>query len=193
VILSGKAILKRLTAVAPISTPSGVARVKEAIDEGKIVISPFPDISEIPSTSLTLEIGKIQEPLIPSTSKWICVDFSQPETRKEADRSFRMFTAEKFYLHPGVHNFARVTTKQFIGIPNDLLGLIAVKEEFKKYGLGLIGGISIVSPGFMGEIELDIINSGNRPIVLSLGLPLFQLVFELLSNPVISTLKKYAL
>jgi deoxycytidine triphosphate deaminase len=185
VILSGKAILKRLAMVAPISTPPGLARVKEVIDEGKIVISPFPDISKIPSTSLTLEIGKIQEPLIPSTSKWTSVDFSQPETLKEADRGFRMFTEEKFYLRPGAYNFARVTTKQFIGIPNDLSGLIAVKEEFRKYGLGLIGGNSIIPPGFMGEIELDIINSGNRSIVLSLGLPLFQLVFELLSNPVI--------
>jgi dCTP deaminase len=182
VILSGKALLKRLNEVVPVS-PFGWAELKRAINEGKIVISP--PTSEISSTSLTLEIGKIQEPLIPSTSKWICVDFSQPETLKEADRSFRMFNREKFYLHPGVHNFARITTKQFVGIPNDLLGFISVKEEFKKYGLGLIGGISIIPPGFMGEIELDIINSGNRPIVLSLGLPLFQLVFELLSNPVI--------
>lgn len=159
--------------------------IKELIDRGRIVIEPFPEIGRrkiARAVSLPLEIGEIQEPQIPVTSKWICVDFSQPETLKEADRSFRPFEKEKFYLHPGVHNFARVETKQFLGISNDLLGEITVKEEFRKYGLALIGGVNYLPPGFMGTVTVDIINSGNRPIVLSLGLPIFEVRFQLLSS-----------
>jgi len=183
-IISGNALLKRLAMVAPLRTDT-LDVVKELMDKGQIVISPFPDISKIlRAVSLTMEIGEIKEPKIPSTSQWICIDFSQLETLKEADKSFSPFKGEKFYLHPGVHNFARIETKQFLGIPNDLLGEITVKEEFRKYGLSLIGGINYLPPRFMGRVTADITNSGNRPIVLSVGLPIFEARFHLLSSPI---------
>jgi len=181
VIFSGNALLKRL------AMPPRSREIKELIDRGQIVIEPFPKIGRekiARVASLPLEIGEIREPEIPSTSKWICIDFSQEETLKEADRSFRPFKGEKFYLHPGVHNFARAETKQFLGIPNDLLGEITVKEEFRKYGLAIIGGVNYVPPRFMGTVTADITNSGNRPIVLSVGLPIFEARFHLLSSPI---------
>ena len=180
-ILSGSALLKRL------AMPPRSREIKELIDRGQIVIAPFPNIERekiAKATSLHLEIGEIQVPLIPSTSKWICIDFSQVETLKEADKSFRPFEGEKCYFHPGVHNFARVKTKQFLGIPNDLLGEVTVKEEFRRYGLALIGGVNYVPTRFMGTVTADIINSGNRPIVLSVGLPIFEIRFHLLSSPI---------
>ena len=170
--------------VAPLRTDT-LETVKELMNKGQIVISPFPDISKIlGATSLIMEIGEIREPEIPSTSKWICIDFSQVETLKEADRSFRPFKGEKLYLHPGVYNFVRAETKQFLGVPNDLLGEITIKEEFRKYGLALIGGVNYLPPRFMGTVTADIINSGNRPIVLSVGLPIFEIRFHLLSSPI---------
>jgi len=181
VIFSGNALLKRL------AMPPRSREIKELINKGLIVIEPFPKIGRkkiAKATALPLEIGEIQEPEIPSTSQWICIDFSQVETLKEAEKSFRLFKGEKFYLHPGVHNFARIEAKQFLGIPNDLIGEITIKEEFRKYGLVLTGGINYLPPRFMGTVTADLINSGNRPIVLSVGLPIFEARFHLLSSPI---------
>lgn len=181
-IISGQHLIERLAMVSPVH-PGTLDVVREAMNNGKIVVSPFPHTSKMLSSfSLTLEIGKIYEPQIPSTVSEICVDFSKPDTLEIADKGFRLYEKEKFYLHPGVHNFARVETKHFLGVPNDLLGQITLKKEFTAYGLTIIGGITYIQPGFMGRATLDIKNDGNRPIALSIGLPVFEMTFETLSS-----------
>ena len=180
-ILSGKEILERLTMVAPVSTPAGLERVKELINEGKVVISPFPDISKMLEVlSLELEIGKIKIPESPGFLKEICIDFSRPETLKE---KFEISDKEQVFLHPNPRDFLRVETRQFLGIPADLVAQIGIGSKFATHGLEIIGEPAYLLPGFVGKVDLNIKNSGNRPIVLSPGLPIFQLVFELLSSP----------
>jgi len=180
VILSGKEISKRLAMVVPVDTPAGLERIRELINEGKIVISPFPNISKIlEAVFLDLEIGKIKIPESPGILKEICVDFSQPESLKER---FEIYDKEKVFLHPNPREFLRIETRQFLGIPTDLLTQVTIRREFTKYGLEIIGEPVYLSPGFIGRLELNIKNCGNRPIALFHGLPIFQAMFELLSS-----------
>lgn len=177
VIISGKDLVERLAMVAPLS-PEGLDRVSELINEGKIVISPFPDISGILKVfSLDFEIGKIKIPESPGMFKEICVDFSRPETLKE---NFEIYDKEKIFLHP--KDFLRIETRQFLGIPTNLLAQVTIKRELAKYGLGIIGEPVYLSPGFIGRVEVDVNNHGNRPIALSQGLAIFQVMFEQLTS-----------
>lgn len=166
-------------------------RIQRLLNKGKIIIAEMHhDITSgswfnpeklLGPCSLTLEIGKMKIPENPSTRSEICVDFSQPKSLKE---KFEISSEEKIFLHPSPRTFLRIETKQLLGIPTDLIAQVTIKKEFARYGLEIIGGTIFLKPGFIGRVALNVKNSGNRPIALSPGLPIFQARFELLSSPV---------
>jgi deoxycytidine triphosphate deaminase len=177
VIFSGREILKRVTVI----TQDDFVKAKQLLKEGKIIVYPFPDTNKISKgISLELEIGKIKIPESPGFLKEICIDFTRSETLEE---KFEISDKEKVFLHPNPRDFLRVETRQFLGIPADLVAQIVIGSKFATYGLEIIGEPAYLLPGFIGKVELNIKNSGNRPIALSPGLPIFQVIFELLSSP----------
>jgi len=165
-------------------------RIIKALSNGRIIIAEESDREHIPERwynpkkllgpyFLNLEIGKIKIPESPGMLKEICIDFSQPESLKER---FEIYDKERVFLHPNLREFLRIETRQFLGIPTDLVAQVTIKREFARYGLEIIGEPVFLQPGFIGRIELNIRNCGNRPIALFLGLPIFQAMFELLSS-----------
>jgi len=178
-IFSKKNILDRLTTIEELKSQE--IEIEDALRSGKIVVDqPVPKIREILGPYfLVLPIGKIEIPENPSIRSEICVDFTQPKTLGE---KFETFNQEKVFLHPNPRTFLRITAKRLLGIPTDLIGQVTIKREFAKYGLGIIGGTILLEPGFIGRAIADVKNFGNRPMTLTLELPIFQLTFQLLSS-----------
>lgn len=178
-IFSKKNILDRLTTIEELKSQE--IEIEDVLRKGKIIFDPFLKIL-LGSYFLSLEIGKIQIPEDPGASPVQYVDFSKPEILKEIDREFRLPSKEEVFLHTNPKDFLRIETRQFLGIPTDLIAQVTLEKEFMRYGLEIIGGAVLLEPGFVGKVVVDVKNSGNRPIAIVLGLPVFQVTFELLSS-----------
>lgn len=72
--------------------------------------------------------------------------------------------------------FALLTTKETLHIPNDLIAFISIKFSQKIRGLVNISGFH-VDPGFKGILKFSVYNAGGHDIVLTEGCPLFLIWF----------------
>jgi dCTP deaminase len=77
-------------------------------------------------------------------------------------------------IEPG--EFAVLTTKEYVYVPGDLVGLISVKYSYKQRGLVNVSGFH-VDPGFFGRLLFTVYNAGPQDIVLRAGEPIFLIMF----------------
>jgi dCTP deaminase len=82
-------------------------------------------------------------------------------------------------IRPG--EFGILTTFEYIHVPDNLLGLISLRFNYKKLGLVNISGFH-VDPGFTGRIIFSVFNTGPRDVVLRLKEPVFMIMFERLDK-----------
>lgn len=82
-------------------------------------------------------------------------------------------------IAPG--QFAILTTYEELSIPNDVLGLIAVRTRYKLQGLVNISGFH-VDPTFVGKLIFAVQNVGPSDIRLKFGEPTFSIFFSVLSS-----------
>ena len=69
-------------------------------------------------------------------------------------------------ISPG--DFALLITKEWIEIPDDCMGFIAMKSKHKLSGLINISGFH-VDPGFKGRLKFSVYNAGSGDVVLKRG------------------------
>jgi dCTP deaminase len=77
--------------------------------------------------------------------------------------------------------FGILTTFEDIKMPDDLLGMIAVRTRFKLQGLVNISGFH-VDPSFEGKLIFAVQNVGPSDIRLKYGEPTFSIFFATLTN-----------
>ena len=177
--------------------PDGLRR---ALRDGKIIIEPFPDDLEKRLGSVSLDLGMDKTIWLPGTSEeaydrirdkvisvtWLelkVVDFSQPE-QDFGENKKRDLSTEEFLLRPGETILA--TTQEVLMLPIDLMGRIVGRSRVARYGLSVSVEAPKIDPGFIGKVVLEISHRGKigtQPIHLSPGLPLCQIIFEVLSSP----------
>jgi dCTP deaminase len=95
---------------------------------------------------------------------------TRPESSTESKLS--LSTGDRISIHPG--QIAALLTQETIHLPNNVLGFISIKFQFKKGGLVNVSGFH-VDPGYDGKLLFLVYNAGPRPIVLSRGRPTFML------------------
>lgn len=88
---------------------------------------------------------------------------------------------ERFILHPDELVLA-ATTEYFV-LPNDIRGQVASRSSQGRLGLVSVTA-SMVQPGTMGCITLELVNQGQTPIALTVGERVAQIDFERMINPV---------
>ncbi|MBS7644773.1 dCTP deaminase [Candidatus Bathyarchaeota archaeon] len=71
-------------------------------------------------------------------------------------------------------------TLERIGVPLDLAGILHLRSSFVREGL--IGGLSLVDPGFKGQLTIALYNAGDAIISISRGEPFIQASFIELSR-----------
>lgn len=69
-----------------------------------------------------------------------------------------------FVLHPG--EFALARTYEIVGIPSDLVGHLHGRSSRARQGIIVHATASIIDPGFLGYITLELANFGSVPVEL---------------------------
>ena len=89
---------------------------------------------------------------------------------------------DKFVLQRG--EFVLASTVERITLPDDILAHVHGKSTLGRCALLVHATAGLVDPGWDGTITLELRNIGPRPILLSTGMPICQLMFERLDRPV---------
>lgn len=87
---------------------------------------------------------------------------------------------KKLILHP--HQFVLGSTLEYLRFPNDLLGYVIGRSSWGRLGL-VIATATLVNPGFVGVITLELVNIGDTPITLYPGIRIAQLAIHKLTTP----------
>jgi dCTP deaminase len=86
-----------------------------------------------------------------------------------------------FTLHPG--DLALGITQEFIALPKDVMAFVEGRSGLGRLGL-FVATATQVAPGFHGVIVLELANAGTVPLELQPGLPIAQLIFQVMTDPV---------
>lgn len=78
----------------------------------------------------------------------------------------------EFVLHPG--QLVLGCTLEYLRLPRTLLGQVLSWSSWGRLGL-LVATAVVVQPGFRGVLTLELVNTGNAPIVLRPGVRVAQL------------------
>lgn len=70
-------------------------------------------------------------------------------------------------LRPG--DFVLGSTKETIGLPDDLVGLIFGRSSFGRLGVVAHTGAGFINPGWRGQLTLELTNTGPYTVVLRPG------------------------
>ncbi len=84
-------------------------------------------------------------------------------------------------IEPG--DFSILTTHEYMYVPDDLLGLISLRNKYKKLGLINISGFH-VDPGYVGKLSFSVYNAGPKSVILKHKEPVFMILFDKLEEPV---------
>lgn len=84
-------------------------------------------------------------------------------------------------LQPG--NFWLASTREKIRIPTDLAAQVNGKSSLGRLGLVIHQTAGFIDPGFWGTVTLELSNVSAKPIRLTVGMAICQLVFHRLTSP----------
>lgn len=160
--------------------------IQAALDSGKIVIQPAPDLSvQLGSCSIDLRLGNKFR--IFNYSKVPFIDPMNSGTTEQMMTEIEVREREPFILQPG--DFVLATTLETITIPTDLLARLEGRSSLGRLGIVVHSTASVFDPGWHGVAVLELGNLGRMPVALYPGMRVCALTFEQLTSP---TRKPYA-
>lgn len=95
---------------------------------------------------------------------------------------------EKFILQPG--QFALASTLESVKIPDDIAARLEGRSSMARLGIIVHSTASLIDPGFIGQITLELANLGPKPVILEPGMRICALSFETLSSEAITPYHK---
>lgn len=133
--------------------------IKKLISERKIVIDSHNDTS-IGAVSVDLHLGS--EALNPDTSENIEIQD----------------------YHLSFDEFLLTNTLELVSIPNNLMARIVPRSSVARLGVLVTFDADILPPNYKGRPILTLKNLSNKPVLLSKGLAVCQLIFQEVDKPV---------
>lgn len=85
------------------------------------------------------------------------------------------------YLAP--QEFALMSTIEYVTIPDDMVAQVEGRSSWGRQGLLIHATAGYIDPGFSGNITLEMFNLSRRPLYLSVGCRIGQLVFHRMTSP----------
>jgi dCTP deaminase len=172
--------------------------IQAAIELGLLLIEPKPDLSVFSSTTLDLTLDSVvlrwndPDPSAPGTVEVLrpaSAGFDLKRIMNDPSATTRVpIGSQGFHLEPRV--FILGFTQQRIYLPNRsrLAARVEGKSSLARLGVGIHVAAPTIHAGFGYNpkdphnpglpIQLEIFNIGNRTIVLDVGMPICQLIFE---------------
>jgi len=87
---------------------------------------------------------------------------------------------QKVVIQPGY--FALASTVERFAMPADVLAVVHDKSTWARRGLSVFN--TVIEPGWVGFLTLELANHGTDPVVVSAGDPIAQILFHQLAAPV---------
>ena len=87
-----------------------------------------------------------------------------------------------FILHPG--EFVLGQTLERVSLPSDIVGRLEGKSSLGRLGLLIHSTAGFCDPGFEGNLTLELSNVANLPITIYHGMPIGQISFMRMDEPV---------
>ena len=105
-----------------------------------------------------------------------------PTFAHASDAGMDLYCVEELALAPGERG--QVRTGIALGIPEGYVGLIWDKSGVShKRGIKTLGGV--IDSGFIGEILVGILNTGEEPQTFSIGDKIAQILIQKVEHPTI--------
>ena len=150
--------------------------IREALDDGRIVIDPIGDDAVQPS-SLDVRCGDGFR--VFANHRYPYIDPREPQP--ELTELIKSHDGEPFILHPG--EFVLGSTLERVRLPDDLVARLEGKSSLGRLGLLVHATAGFVDAGWDGWLTLELSNVATLPIALYPGMKIGQLAFFQLSTP----------
>lgn len=153
--------------------------LRRRIDAGDLVIDPLDDPEmQIQPATIDLRLGT--EFLEFQHANISCI---HPNREREIDEYVDETVVpegEEFILHPD--DFVLGTTKERIGVPDDLVGHVHGRSSLGRLAVVVHATAGLCDPGFSGHVTLELSNLGAAPVALTPGMRISQMTFTELST-----------
>jgi dCTP deaminase len=151
--------------------------IQLAIVNRQITVSPEPGEDAYSSSSLDLSLDEPGD-------LWLKLP-GQPIRPGAAGYKYNLLAARKqrvslngFTLMPGM--FLLAWTRETVALPSTsrLAARVEGKSSLARLGIGVHLTAPTIHAGFTGQIQLEMYNFGPNEIILDVGMPICQLIFE---------------
>ena len=151
--------------------------IREEIEAGRIVLDPF-DPSMIQPSSVDVRVDRSFR--VFNNARYPYIDVREP--MEDLTELVTVEDDEPFILHPG--EFVLGQTLERVRLPNDLVARLEWKSSLGRLGLLIHSTAGFVDSGWEGNLTLELSNVANLPITIYHGMPIGQISFMRMDQPV---------
>ncbi len=146
------------------------------IKSKRLVIDPFVD-GLVKENGIDLRLSdEIARQFKPSE------DFVMDPTNEECVKSAYKLQKGMKQLTIDSHEHVLLSSMEYIGMPDDLVGLVELRSTWGRHGLSIPP--TIIDVGFKGTITLEVVNNAPYKIMLKPGMRFAHAVFSKTSSKV---------
>ena len=151
--------------------------IRRQIEDGRIVIDPFDERFVQPSS---VDVRVDRSFRVFHNSRYTHIDVRQP--MEGLTELVVKDGEEPFILHPG--EFVLGQTLERVTLPDDIVARLEGKSSLGRLGLLIHSTAGFIDAGFEGNITLELSNVANLPITIYRGMPIGQISFMAMDQPV---------
>lgn len=157
------------------------------LNDGSLVVKPLIDLeTQLQPASLDLRLGRSFQ-----VYRWIndhsprhAMQNTDPRDPTTLDVFESIEVSDRFVLLR--QELVLATTAEEVTLPPDLVARLEGRSSWGRLGLSVHSTAGFIDPGFHGQITLELVNHGPKPLVLYPGCRICQVTFEQMSRPVTS-------
>ena len=101
------------------------------------------------------------------------------------DAEFKKFRVMTFtndsFTNDDEGRFTLASAIEEFQMPTHLLGRVCDKSSWARKGLSVFN--TVIEPGFIGGLTLELVYHGNTDLIIPAGAPIAQVIFEEVKNP----------
>ncbi len=165
--------------------------IREALEQGTLVITPRPEEGMYSTSSVDLRLGNsftVFDSPSEDSGVFVTVGRSEPE-EIAAQYGKRKEISDNRYLELKPGHFVLSNTVERVQLPLHLAARVEGKSSLARFGVSIHQTAPTVHAGFRGTIRLEISNVGPFLCRLTPGIPICQLIIEELKTPATEPLR----
>src|SRR6184192_1370571 len=147
------------------------------LEEGRIEIDPYDEALLQPS-SVDVRVDRYFR--VFHNNRYPFIDVKQPQD--ELTELVEIEGDTPFVLHPG--EFVLGSTLERVRLPDDLVARLEGKSSLGRLGLLIHSTAGFVDPCWEGNLTLELSNVANLPITIYYAMPIGQISFMRMDEPV---------